>query len=470
MTPKHSLALAATLLTAGVASAQSFTEVPGGFSCTDVTPDGTIVCGSGGSGGYYWEWQNAATPLPTFFGGNDAVAISDDGSYLAGNMDDPMSGVSRAARYDVGAGTWMLLPTPPLGGGGCGETTAYDISGDGTQIVGLLWIGCDAFGFLWEEGVGTQMLVDTTGNAGNRASTIARDGSLMGGFAQENCRTASSWTSQAVGHAYDITSCSEIFGISDTGARVVGIWNGEGFYTDDDGGTINTFGTMIPGYGANATDTNEALTRIVGFDSQLLDRIAWVWEPGSGFTNLFQALTNAGVPNLPPFGLSVVNSCDASGEILTGFTQFGGAWIVEFPLCDGGTMNRCQTSPNSVDATGAFMSTSGSLSISANDLVLMSSPVPNQNGLHYYGSDLLNGDTGAPFGNGWRCVGPAPVFRLPISLASGNVLTTAVDFTQPPASNIQPGDTIFVQGWYRDPAAGGEAFNFSDAMEITVCD
>jgi uncharacterized membrane protein len=297
-----------------------------------------------------------------------AVAISDDGMFLAGNIADPMTGLEVAGRYSVATGMWESLGyLPNTNPNGCPSlSSAYDISGDG---------------------------------------------SLIGGFAQGNCRTAATWDpTNTMGGEFDASSCSEVNGISDTGSRVVGIFNSEAYYRDG-AGPITTIGALVPGNNAQASDTNEAGTRIVGFDFFLLSQTAWVWSPTAGFENLYAALDAAGVPNLPAFGLSNTTGCSADGVTIVGNTQFGGGWIVEYPICDGGASTRCQTSPNSVDATGALISSSGSISIAANNLVLNSSPVPDQNGTHYFGPSLLNGDVGLPFGNGWRCVGPGPVFR-----------------------------------------------------------
>jgi hypothetical protein len=34
---------------------------------------------------------------------------------------------------------------------------------------------------------------------------------------------------------------------------------------------------------------------------------------------------------------------------------------------------------------------------------------------------------------------------------------------------INAGDTVNFQFWFRDPAAGGAAFNLSDALEVNWC-
>ena len=88
--------------------------------------------------------------------------------------------------------------------------------------------------------------------------------------------------------------------------------------------------------------------------------------------------------------------------------------------------------------------------------------MPNQNGIFFFGADQDQ----VPFGNGFLCVG-GMLFRLDVELAAGNVLTHAVDFGAPPASQqIAAGTTWNFQAWFRDPVAGGANFDLSDALTI----
>ncbi len=122
---------------------------------------------------------------------------------------------------------------------------------------------------------------------------------------------------------------------------------------------------------------------------------------------------------------------------------------------------------STVNSTGrpAFASVEGCTSVAAGDLVLTAGPVPNLPGLFYYGPD----QTQVPFGNGFRCVGGQQVFRLDVSVASGNVLTHSLDYANPPAAvgQITAGSTWNFQAWFRDPAAGGAFFNLSDGLSVT---
>ena len=122
----------------------------------------------------------------------------------------------------------------------------------------------------------------------------------------------------------------------------------------------------------------------------------------------------------------------------------------------------CTSAPNSVGAGGATLGLSGSASVAAEDLTLTALQVPDQPGIFYFGPTQIQ----VVFGEGFRCVG-GPVHRLPVSFASSNVLTRVVDFSSSPGDVITAGQTWNFQGWYRDPANGGSAFNLTDAVSLT---
>ncbi|MCP3978066.1 MAG: hypothetical protein GY716_01875, partial [bacterium] len=169
----------ATASVTHVASAQiaKFEWLDGASSANDMTPDGRWVVGhASGGGGYLWSRETGYNNI----GGNGAVAVSDDGAVVLGEIDHPTTGHSEAAIWTTNEETWTILGTFP-GGTGCPyETSAYELSADGTAAVGLAWNagGCSGQGFLWTQNGGTQAL-EFLANGNNRASVISADGSLM---------------------------------------------------------------------------------------------------------------------------------------------------------------------------------------------------------------------------------------------------------------------------------------------------
>ena len=101
----------------------------------------------------------------------------------------------------------------------------------------------------------------------------------------------------------------------------------------------------------------------------------------------------------------------------------------------------------------------------------MSLSIPNNFGLFYYGPDQIS----IPFGDGFRCVGGAEVFRLePATLSGGfgeNI--RPLDYNQAPmnagAGMITPSSTFNFQYWYRDPNGATDTFNLSNGLEVTFC-
>ena len=145
-----------------------------------------------------------------------------------------------------------------------------------------------------------------------------------------------------------------------------------------------------------------------------------------------------------------------------------GTYIAELayaPACPTPN-NYCASSINST-GVGAQIDYAGTTLVSANDFQLSTYGCPgNQVGIFYYGPN----ETSQAFGNGTRCVS-GNTTRLPI--ISTDLFGFAVyplDLTNlPPGGGIQAGDTVKFQFWYRDPAAGGAAFNLSNGLSATFC-
>lgn len=125
----------------------------------------------------------------------------------------------------------------------------------------------------------------------------------------------------------------------------------------------------------------------------------------------------------------------------------------------------CPANPNSTGLPGSIWF-QGSLSISANDLVLNTSNLPSgQSCIFYYGPN----EVALPFGNGIRCVG-GTTFRLPIINTSAGAAQFAVDNQDLPVNgDFEAGEALKFQLWYRDPLGGGAFFNFSNALSLRFC-
>ena len=123
---------------------------------------------------------------------------------------------------------------------------------------------------------------------------------------------------------------------------------------------------------------------------------------------------------------------------------------------------------NGANSGGGALSTSGSCSIAAADLVLSGSGlVPGQPGLYFQGNNAINGGGGNPFGDGLRCAGGG-VIRLEVGFAdAAGASSTSIDVGS--KGGVAAGDIKRYQLWYRDPNSSpcGGQFNLSNGMEIT---
>lgn len=216
-----------------------------------------------------------------------------------------------------------------------------------------------------------------------------------------------------------------------------------GDYTNTFGGTSSA-SPCAAGVMLLVLSANPALTRVEAIDV-LLSTAQKVDLAGGGYD---------GTGHSNRYGYGRVNAADAVAAASAGSG------------CELSTY--CVTSPNS-NGSGALIGSTGTASVAANDLVLtVTGAAVNKPGIFFYGSNQVQ----IPFGNGFRCAGGTTI-RLPVigTNASGNA-SFPLDSTDPPGpgGTIHSGETWNFQFWYRDPLAGGAAYNLSDALHVVFCD
>ncbi len=188
-----------------------------------------------------------------------------------------------------------------------------------------------------------------------------------------------------------------------------------------------------------------------GVDGHLLRKFLGT-EAGDGFGYWIGMLGDANQDGLPDAYSTAPYSNLSRGAI---YVLSVGALI----------SNYCSASTNSTGSAAAIHAT-GHASLAANDLLLNADHLPaSRPGLFIASSTQGQ----APFGNGVLCLGGQIQRLLPVQFSSpSGVLASALDVTQGPwPTLIHPGTTWNFQGWFRDPAAGGAGFNFSDGLSVT---
>ncbi len=138
------------------------------------------------------------------------------------------------------------------------------------------------------------------------------------------------------------------------------------------------------------------------------------------------------------------------------------------PACGSVSLYCSPAAANSASPIGAWITVAGCPGLTANDLVFeVSGLPPKKPGMFFYGAQ----QTRVPFGNGMLCLGGAIQRVLPplVSSAAG-AARYKLDLSHAPfgagPNAILPGSNWNFQYWYRDPAGGGSATNFSDAKHI----
>ncbi len=257
-------------LSAGMAMAGgSFHVVSQGSSTAvfDVTPDGTWAAGTDNGQAFRWSEATGIELLsPSEWQWTHTIGISDDGTQIASSVQygDTDPRVFGPARWTEGMG-WEELDTlyvdpPYTDGTDWTFGSGYDISGDGSMVVGLAWHpGYKASGFTWTEAGGIVDLGRPSPDFGSsRASAVSADGSTVVGFWEDENfgnRRPVRWVD---GGAFDLflgaDTWGEANGASSDGSLITGAvgFNDDpgygwsiGFLYSDDGGYVDM--GILPG-------------------------------------------------------------------------------------------------------------------------------------------------------------------------------------------------------------------------------
>lgn len=275
---------------------------------TGVSADGSVVSGFGLVDDdvqmIRWTASGGAVALGT----GAAFDVSRDGRVLVGTR---FSGnVTRAVRWTSETGIVPLGQIPGSGTGAFSE--AYDVSGDGSVIVGITDTnsqpGPPLVGFRWTSATGMRALDDLPGGAlSAQASAISADGQVTVGYATGlDGDRAVRWLGNS-GFALDMglpvgrTGFTEARHVSGDGKVVVGVWgNGaenEAFRWTESGG-YELLGDLPGGIiDSFATATNFDGSVIVGTGNpgEDLPDEPFYWTREKGLRSFRDVLTDAGI-------------------------------------------------------------------------------------------------------------------------------------------------------------------------------
>lgn len=267
-----------------------------------VSNDGSIVVGSSGSQAFRWSAGSGIVGLGDLAGGafeSTASDVSGNGSVVVG-ASTSTSG-REAFRWSAGSG---MVGLGDLAGGDY-KSYASGVSGDGSVVVGYGTTATGIEAFRWTTGSGMVSLGDLAGENANSFSQnsyavgVSEDGSVVVGYG----------TSDSGQEAFRWTASGGMVGLGDLAG---GNFQSVAYDSSDDGSVVVGFGISASGY-----------------------EEAFIWEQGSGMHSLKDLLTTVYGLDLGDWRLGRAYGVSADGQIIVGTGSHDGVmegWVIDLNL------------------------------------------------------------------------------------------------------------------------------------------
>lgn len=334
-----------------------------GFFGTSMNWDGTKVGGSAGGFGAVggclsWDEFNGFTTYSYVSG---VCYMSRDGEDFTADQQDEL-GYIHAAKWN---GSELELLPDHDGAAPCDATvtTGYQISGDGSTVVGLAYSSCSAANaFVSNPTDGTYLLPRMRMDRSARANVTNYDGTVVGGWNDNVGRQGIVWRDGMPEWVHDSNAdpsrrVGEVYGMNSDGTAMAGLgysavgYRNVGWAWTQSGGVVPT--GALPGGGFFDAGANFAVNEdgtVVGgrfgfgpFSS------ATLWTPTTGIMNLNQFLIDQGRTEIFDGWFMVqVNAMSADGTKLLVFAANPGSGItaVESVIIDISKVSVCHANPS----------------------------------------------------------------------------------------------------------------------------
>ena len=299
----------------------------------DVTPDGRTAVfediSTPQATAFFIDTQSGAITGQAAIGDPSeclATGVAANGALVAFHGDPVKGGVWNGT-------TWTDVVNPFSAVCDREDSAAWDISADGSIVVGMLWNGCNGQAFrMTPSGVAKLDLLGepqtgSDGTGSNRATVVSDDGSVTAGWAERTSadRSPAAWT--ADGHGFlldpdDVETPGEVLSIDANGETMAGILGGDGFvWTKGTGlAKILRFDQALPSDPVypNAMSADGAVIFGGVGDAFFSTPTAFAWTAQGGMRALLDVAKAAGVTVPDGVLLNSVLGASADGTVLIG--------------------------------------------------------------------------------------------------------------------------------------------------------
>lgn len=282
--------------------------------------DGSVLGGSWG-GMFLYTDADGRMPIDDTVGAS-SYSLSGDGTKLAVSFEDP-DGLGHAGYWSAAEGFVLVDATPD--GAPCGSdlSSAYALNQDGSVLVGLQWVGCEARAFKWTAGAGSVNLGASGGSS--RATSVSLDGTTTVGFDEHpdmGFRRPAIWTDDVVGPQLVAgeDAQGEFYDVSSDGTKGCGVLDGQAMYWDTTVGAVSI--GALPGdedWGATAFAISDDGV-VVGMSGNQFFTTprAFIWTFELGMMSLADYLVQEGVAGYEDQLLNRAIDISADGTTITG--------------------------------------------------------------------------------------------------------------------------------------------------------
>lgn len=324
---KSCMSFLVVLLCLGVVPAVSaqdatFTLLPFNSALHDMSDDAQIFVGEDFTTGALMRYHADGT-VEGIGGMGSPDCSATAGDICAGITD---AGYDQAALW-LGGTNWQALGG--IGGtSGSSMSTAYDISRDGSTVVGLGWISAGtAHAFAWDA-VNGMVDLGSLGGESSRANAVSTDGTVIVGWDQDASTgwwRSARWVNGVEELLAPGTYAGDCQGVSSDGTWIVGNnhpnnMDGGFLYSDATGftdlGTLS--GWQYQGHPLDVSDDGKV---VVGWSGYFMDQFATIWTEDTGMVLLSEYLLDLGATIPAGMNLSIASAVSNDGTVIIGWAQ-----------------------------------------------------------------------------------------------------------------------------------------------------